>query len=79
MAQTQSRICMMLAFGFGLHRTQKNFLIIVFEPLLKYRHDTLTYLKNRRNIQNGITPAAQNQSEKRDKMGQKNPRISCIL
>lgn len=34
---------MMLAFGFGLHRTQKNFLIIVFEPLLKYRHDTLTY------------------------------------
>jgi hypothetical protein len=40
---------MMLAFGFGLYRTQKNFLIIVFEPLLKYRHDTLTYLKNRRN------------------------------
>ena len=39
MAQTLSRICMMLAFGFGLHRTKKNFLIIVFEPLLKDRHD----------------------------------------
>lgn len=34
---------MMLAFGLGLHRTQKNFLVVVFEPLLKNGHDTLTY------------------------------------
>ena len=39
MAQTQSKLCMMLALGFGFHRTQKNFLIIVFEPLLEDRHD----------------------------------------
>ena len=50
MAQTQGRICMMPAFGFGLDRTQKNFLVIVFEPLLKNGHDILTDLKkNQRN------------------------------
>lgn len=59
MAQTQGSICMMPAFGFGLDRTQKNFLVIVFEPLLKNGHDILTYLqRDQRNGQNGIIPAA---------------------
>jgi len=50
---------MMPAFGFGLDRTQKNFLVIVFEPLLKNGHDILTYLqRDQRNGQNGIIPAA---------------------
>jgi hypothetical protein len=39
MAQTQGKLRIMLVLGFGLHRTKKNFLIIVFEPLLKDRHD----------------------------------------
>jgi hypothetical protein len=39
MAPTQSEQRIPLAPGFGLHRTKKNFLIIVFEPLLKNRHD----------------------------------------
>ncbi len=39
MAQTERKQLVPLAFGFGLHRTKKNFLIIVFEPLLKDRHD----------------------------------------
>ncbi|MGE4249746.1 MAG: hypothetical protein AB7F09_10155 [Parvibaculaceae bacterium] len=39
MAQTQSKQRVALALGFGLHRTKKNFLIVVFEPLLEDRHD----------------------------------------
>ena len=39
MAQTQGKQLIPLALGFGLHRTKKNFLIIVFEPLLEDRHD----------------------------------------
>lgn len=38
-AQTQREQLVALAFCLGLHRTKKNFLIIVFEPLLKDRHD----------------------------------------
>ena len=39
MAQPLSETPMMLALGFGLDGAQKNFLVIVFEPLLKDRHD----------------------------------------
>ena len=39
MAQTKRQQLIALALGFGLHRTKKNFLIIIFEPLLKDRHD----------------------------------------
>lgn len=39
MAQTKRKQLISFALGFGLHRTKKNFLIIVFEPLLKDRHD----------------------------------------
>ena len=39
MAQTQRKQLIPLALCFGLHRTKKNFLIVVFEPLLKDRHD----------------------------------------
>lgn len=42
MALAQRETLMMPVFGFGFHRTQKNFLIIKFEPLLEDRHDTLT-------------------------------------
>ena len=45
MAQAQGHPIMVLAFGFGLYRTQKNFLVIVFEPLLENRHDKLTDFK----------------------------------
>ena len=46
MAQTERKQLVPLAFGFGLHRTKKNFLIIVFEPLLKDRHDIHSLTKN---------------------------------
>ena len=39
MAQTEREQLVPLAPGFGLHRTKKNFLIIIFEPLLEDRHD----------------------------------------
>ena len=39
MTQTQRKQLIALALRFRLHRTKKNFLIIVFEPLLEDRHD----------------------------------------
>ena len=42
MTQAQGQPPVMPVLGFGFHRTQKNFLIIEFEPLLEDRHDTLT-------------------------------------
>jgi hypothetical protein len=78
MAQTERKQLVPLAFGFGLHRTKKNFLIIVFEPLLKDRHDIHSLTKNTLPQENGSTPEGQNQPRKNATKWAKNLRISCI-
>jgi hypothetical protein len=72
MAQSQGKQLIALALGFGLHRTKKNFLIVVFEPLLEDRHD----IHSLRKIDpcRGKTVAFRGRKtspEKRDKMGRK--------
>ena len=56
MTQTQRQQLVALALGLGLHRTKKNFLIIVFEPLLKDRHDIHSLTKNTLPQENGSIP-----------------------
>ena len=72
MAQTQGKQLIPLALGFGLHRTKKNFLIVVFEPLLKDRHDIHSHTENNRCRSKTVASHRPKASpEKRDKMGQK--------